>query len=203
MRSRWPEGAVVARVALASGLVLLLGVLVSAEGGEAVAAHRVPFPARTTTPEPFGEPASLPTIDLVSRTVTLVPVTKDLGDAAEERPSGTAYDVRLNANVLFAKDSAVIRPQVSARLAQITAELKRRGPGAVTITGYTDDLGSEEHGLVLSRQRAAAVRAVLEPEPPGYRITSLGKGEADPLVPNKDETSRARNRRVEVHYEKS
>lgn len=74
--------------------------------------------------------------------------------------------------------------------------------GTVTITGYTDDLGTEEHGLVLSRQRAEAVRRVVEPQLSGHAVTSLGRGEADPLVPNRDETSRARNRRVEIHYEK-
>lgn len=187
---------------MAAGLVVVAAVTVVADG-DAAASPRPALPARTLTPGPFSEPASFPAIDLTSRVVTLVPVTKDLGDAAEERPSERAYDVRLNANVLFAKDSAVIRPGAGARLNQISAELKKRGTGAVAITGYTDDLGSEEHGLVLSRRRAQAVRAVLEPQLPGYRITSLGKGEADPLVPNRDETSRAKNRRVEIHYEKS
>lgn len=187
---------------MAAGLVVAAAVTVAADG-DAAASPRPALPARTLPPGPFGVPASFPTVDLRSRTVSLVPVTRDLGDAAEERPSERAYDVRLNANVLFAKDSAVIRPQVSSRLSQIAAELKKRGPGTVTITGYTDDLGSEEHGLVLSRSRAAAVRAVLEPQLPGYRITSIGKGEADPLVPNENEASRARNRRVEIHYERS
>lgn len=190
-----------------TGLVVVLsaglGLVAGTRTPDAMAAPGAPLPARTQTPDPLGEPASFPTIDLRSRTVSLVPVTVDLGDVAEERTSERGYDVRLNADVLFAKDSAAIRPQVSNRLSQIAAELKKRGPGTVTITGYTDDLGSEEHGMVLSRSRAAAVRAVLEPQLPGYRITSLGRGEADPLVPNENEASRARNRRVEIHYEKT
>jgi outer membrane protein OmpA-like peptidoglycan-associated protein len=56
------------------------------------------------------------------------------------------------------------------------------------------------HGLVLSRQRARSVRAVLEPALDGFRITAVGKGEAEPRVPNTDEASRAMNRRVEIHY---
>lgn len=183
--------------ALLGVAMLLAGAL--APAGQAAAQR----PAQTVGPSPLGSPAALPTIDLRSRTVDLVPVTRDLGNVAEERPAGRIYDVRLNANVLFAKDSAVIQPAARRRLAQIIDELKRRGPGKVTITGYTDDLGTAEHGLELSRRRAAAVHQIVGPELPGHAVTSLGRGEADPLVPNRDEASRARNRRVEIHYERS
>ena len=36
-----------------------------------------------------------------------------------------------------------------------------------------------------------------------FPFTVVGKGEADPAVPNKDEASRRINRRVVVIYEKS
>ena len=68
--------------------------------------------------------------------------------------------------------------------------------------GYTDDLGSAQHGLVLSRQRAAAVAGVLRPQldQTDYPFSVSGRGEADPAVPNDSEKNRKLNRRVELTY---
>ena len=74
--------------------------------------------------------------------------------------------------------------------------IDRRGPGRVSIVGYTDDLGSAHHGLVLSRQRAAAVARVLQPklDKADYTFRVSGRGEADPAVPNTSEKNRKLNR---------
>ncbi len=70
------------------------------------------------------------------------------------------------------------------------------------LVGYTDDLGSKARGRVLSRQRAAAVAGVLRPLLPvaRYPFTVVGRGEADPAVPNTSEPNRKLNRRVELTY---
>ena len=83
--------------------------------------------------------------------------------------------------------------------------LDRRGPGRVTIVGYTDDLGTARHGLVLSRRRAAAVARVLRPrlDKTDYSFKVSGRGEADPAVPNISERNRKLNRRVELTYQRS
>jgi flagellar motor protein MotB len=80
--------------------------------------------------------------------------------------------------------------------------LQRRGRGKITIVGYTDDLGSAQHGLVLSRRRAAAVARVLRPnlDEADYPFSVSGRGEADPAVPNTSEKNRKLNRRVELTY---
>ncbi|MFT4163826.1 MAG: OmpA family protein [Microlunatus sp.] len=118
--------------------------------------------------------------------------------AVEDRKNGSA--ARLDSTVLFGKDSAQLRLAALKVIDSLARDLRKGGPGKITVTGYTDDLGSAAHGLKLSKQRAAAVAGRLEkslgsdwPE-----ITVVGKGEADPAVPNKNEKNRKLNRRVIV-----
>ena len=157
-------------------------------------------PPATTLPEPLPPADTYPTAPLELPATRLVFVSKDVGGAAETKDSGDALDVLLNANVLFAKDSAALRPKAKQRLRQIAALLGERTPGTVEITGYTDDLGSAQHGLVLSRRRAEAVRRALASGLAKHRVTVRGRGEADPLVPNRGQRSRAKNRRVQVRF---
>lgn len=112
----------------------------------------------------------------------------------------------LSAKELFEFDKSTLRrPQ--PKLDEI-AEAMRRNPeiGNVTITGYTDRLGSEAYNLELSMRRANAVKSYLagkgiEPR----RLRAQGKGEANPVVHCDDTLKRAElirclepNRRVEV-----
>lgn len=158
---------------------------------------------RITAPEPMGQAVTYPRVDLSAGGVPLTSVSEDLEGTAQVAEAREAVDVVLDGNVLFGKDSAVLRPAARGRLREIIALLRERGPGTVHIVGHTDDLGSAQHGLVLSRERARSVRDVLEPALDGFRVTSEGKGEAEPRVPNRDEASRALNRRVEIHVEHS
>lgn len=157
---------------------------------------------RITAPEELGEAVTHRSVDLDGRVVELASVSQDLDGTARVAEAEDTVDVVLDGNVLFGKDSAAILPAARARLREVVAVLREHGPGSVRIVGHTDDLGSAAHGLVLSRQRAGSVRDVLAPQLDGYRITTDGRGEAEPRVPNTDEASRAMNRRVEIHYER-
>lgn len=177
---------------------LLLGHPFAAAGGETTAPET---PVRITAPEELGEPVSYPSVDLTGEGVPLTSVSEDLRGTAQVAEGRATVDVVLDGNVLFGKDSAVIRPAARDRLREVLEVLRERGSGRVHVVGHTDDLGSAAHGLVLSRERARAVRDILEPALEGFRITSEGKGETEPRVPNTDEASRAMNRRVEIHFE--
>lgn len=80
-------------------------------------------------------------------------------------------------------------------------EVRSERTPKVTIAGYTDDLGSAAHGLVLSRQRAEAVCDALRQEVgAGVTYTVQGFGEARPIADNKTPGGRELNRRVTITY---
>src|SRR5215207_3122606 len=112
---------------------------------------------------------------------------------------------RIDATVLFGKDSAQLRPGARVRIRQVAKEFARKGPGKVRVVGYTDDLGPADHGLRLSLRRAVAVANTLTDLLPrdGYPMTAVGKGEQDPAVPNTSEANRRKNRRVVITLERA
>lgn len=197
--SRWSDPALGAVVVATLGTALLAG------PAAAGATTDPTTPTETATqriwvPLPFDEPADFPTLDLELRSLDLAVVSQSLDGSSTTRSAKDTLDVTLASSVLFGKDSAELLPGARRQLADVVEQLEARGPGTLRIVGHTDDLGSAAHGYDLSRRRAAAVRAVLEPELPGYDISTVGKGEDEPRVPNTDEQSRSLNRRVEIHY---
>lgn len=143
-----------------------------------------------------------PVVNITAPVVDIVFSAADLKREMRVDRAPGSVRVTLDATVLFGKDSATIRSAPAARLGEIADELRRRGAGRVRIVGYTDDLGSATHGLDLSRRRARAVASALRDDlsVASYAFTVVGKGEADPAVPNISEANRRINRRVVVAY---
>jgi outer membrane protein OmpA-like peptidoglycan-associated protein len=145
-----------------------------------------------------------PVLDVVAPVLDINMNTSDLRGGARVEAGPRQVKVRLDSTVLFGKDSPRLRAGARARLLEVAGQLKAKGPGDIRIVGYTDDLGSAQHGLVLSRQRAQAVASVLRPRlARGYSFSVTGKGEADPAVPNDSEEHRRTNRRVELTFNAS
>jgi outer membrane protein OmpA-like peptidoglycan-associated protein len=153
-------------------------------------------------PVPAAADDAVPVLDIVAQVLDIEFNDSDLKREArvEQLPKSTR--ITLDSTVLFGKDSAKINARAGGRLRQVARQLKAKGAGSVSVTGYTDDLGSAAHGKTLSRQRAAAVAKVLRRDLPAARFpfTIVGKGEADPAVPNKNEANRRINRRVVLVY---
>ncbi len=169
---------------VAIGLAGLAGLGLAVSGGSlgAAAPSATPSVKSVWAPTPMPAPVQKPVEEIQGgEPIDILAVTEDTEGTAQVAEGPRTTDVTLNSNVLFAKDSDVIRPEAKARLNEVTAQLKQQGPGRLAIVGYTDDLGSSEHGLDLSRRRAAAVRAIVEPGLPGVTITTEGRGEADPV----------------------
>lgn len=98
----------------------------------------------------------------------------------------------------FGSGSANLTAQAQASLRSLAAQL-RGGSSAVAIEGHTDSQGADAANLALSRQRAEAVRRVLEDAGlPGARLKAQGRGESAPVAENTSADGRARNRRVEI-----
>jgi OOP family OmpA-OmpF porin len=124
---------------------------------------------------------------------------------APRAPMRTFDRITLSATELFAFDQATLRsPQ--PKLDEIArALIEFPDIGEVTITGYTDRLGSEEYNLDLSQRRADAVKKYLVDEGVEHtRLRTVGRGKANPVVQCDDQDREALirclepNRRVEV-----
>ncbi len=118
------------------------------------------------------------------------------GLRSKQTPQGTVFTLT---DVLFETGKATLRPGAYNRLQPLATYLKAHPGTAVTIEGFTDNVGTAEFNQTLSQRRAEAVRDVLigdgiEPA----RITARGKGEDFPIASNDTSAGRQQNRRVEV-----
>lgn len=124
--------------------------------------------------------------------------------SGDERREDTNADVTfaLQAEVLFSKDSAKLSDDAKSRIATIADEIKKQNATQIRVFGFTDNLGSSEHGIILSKQRANAVQAVLDQDlnEPNVTFEVRGYGEQYPIADNSTEEGRRKNRRVEVSF---
>ncbi|MFF9783635.1 Outer membrane protein and related peptidoglycan-associated (lipo)proteins [Streptomyces sp. SceaMP-e96] len=124
-------------------------------------------------------------------------------DDGSERRQDTNDNVTfaLQAEVLFGKDSAELTPEALSRISTIGAEIKKQNATRLRVFGFTDNLGSASHGLVLSKKRANAVQQELAKDL-GSSVTFQirGYGEQYPIADNGTEVGRKKNRRVEVSF---
>lgn len=99
-------------------------------------------------------------------------------------------------DILFAYDSFELTAEavdIIDNLASVIIDI----PTKVEVIGHTDDHGTDEYNLNLSRLRAMAVGNRLRDN--GItNITETGKGKSEPVASNKTDAGRQKNRRVEI-----
>jgi outer membrane protein OmpA-like peptidoglycan-associated protein len=101
--------------------------------------------------------------------------------------------------VFFPLGSSMLGEQDRTALAAAAQVYKTKPNAKVTVTGFTDTVGSPALNMQLSQQRANAVKNVLvQNGVPAGSITTAASGEGDPLVPTSTQTNEMRNRRVVV-----
>jgi OOP family OmpA-OmpF porin len=106
-----------------------------------------------------------------------------------------AEEVTLHVN--FDTDKYTIRPVDRAELQKAVDFAKRNPDAKFHVVGYTDSRGSDKHNQKLSENRAESVKKYLVGEEIApEKITSEGKGEADPVGDNKTKEGQFQNRRV-------
>jgi len=102
--------------------------------------------------------------------------------------------------VQFETGSVDLTSASRATLDQVAAILAQNPTVNVEVGAHTDSQGDEAKNRQLSEQRAAAVVTYLSTTKgiQASRLSAVGYGEAEPLVPNEaSEADRNRNRRVE------
>ena len=109
--------------------------------------------------------------------------------------------LRINDSVLFDRGSAKIAPK-SYSILRMVADIIRPLPMDLRIEGHTDDIpvsDSKYSNWDLSVERAVSVMRFFTQSDllPLDRMAAMGYGKKRPLVPNRDDVSRGKNRRVD------
>ena len=100
--------------------------------------------------------------------------------------------------ILFDIDQATLKAESMGSINQIFQLLKKDASLKFEIDGHTDNTGDAAHNLMLSQQRADAVKTELvNMGIDGSRLTTKGFGDTKPLSDNTTPEGKANNRRVE------
>lgn len=101
--------------------------------------------------------------------------------------------------ILFASNSAVVKPESYGTLKDIADVLKDEPTLKVMIVGHTDNDGDAAQNLILSHKRADAVKDQLVNQfgIDASRLQTDGKGSTQPVAPNTTPAGKLQNRRVE------
>jgi outer membrane protein OmpA-like peptidoglycan-associated protein len=124
-------------------------------------------------------------------------------DTATSTPSAPILKsdslIVLGAELLFETNKSVLRREHFKALNSIADYLVSHPGRAVKISGHTDNTGSEEHNLALSKRRANVVAEYLIRNGVDLnRVEASGFGRAKPIESNATNEGRTKNRRVEL-----
>jgi outer membrane protein OmpA-like peptidoglycan-associated protein len=203
----------------ATTLAALLLLTATALAAPAAADGTYPPPTPTGTPTaPVSVDPTAPGLRLPQGATLAPPKVLDIVSVSDEssvaasqpeqrqETSNSVITYALQSEVLFPKDSAVLSPSAAGRLRAIAADINTRHvTSPIRVFGFTDDLGSSQHGDVLSKQRADAVYKVLARElgalgDASHTFQVRGYGEDYPIADNSTESGRRQNRRVEITF---
>jgi outer membrane protein OmpA-like peptidoglycan-associated protein len=137
----------------------------------------------------------------------------DAVDACPNTAAGTQVDERgcavifrgaerevILKGVNFEFNSATLTPDSRTTLVEVAKSLGASPEVHIEVAGYTDSKGAAAYNKQLSQRRAEAVEKFLQANgASSAQLTARGYGEANPVSPNKTESGRAQNRRVELH----
>ncbi|MBV7395105.1 OmpA family protein [Mameliella sediminis] len=124
---------------------------------------------------------------------------QQLGDSATIRNTGDRLIVTMPQDILFAKDSADLRPTLVSDLRDVGQSLLAYPNTTAQVIGHTDSDGDAAYNLDLSQRRARSVANVLLSEGvSSARVSVIGRGEDQPIASNLTAEGKAQNRRVEI-----
>jgi outer membrane protein OmpA-like peptidoglycan-associated protein len=116
----------------------------------------------------------------------------------ESFPAATTMTIRLSAPDLFAYNSDELNNAYLPLVDQLAAAAIAQENWKIEVSGHTDDTGPAGGNQRLSEGRAAAAaQRLIDQGVSSDRITSVGRGEDQPVAPNSSDAGRLANRRVE------
>jgi outer membrane protein OmpA-like peptidoglycan-associated protein len=125
-------------------------------------------------------------------------IDEDLEGATVERV-GEGILITFDSGILFDIDSYELKPATQTNAKKLAGTLNKYDDTEIHVLGHTDNTGTEEYNMTLSKKRAAAVEDYLiDLDVAGSRLSKMGLGETDPIATNETVEGRALNRRVEI-----
>jgi outer membrane protein OmpA-like peptidoglycan-associated protein len=118
---------------------------------------------------------------------------------AEVVREGEGIIVKFDSGILFDFDSANLKVNAKDNVKSLAGSLEKYPDTEIKVIGHTDNKGTETYNMGLSERRAAAVKTyAVSQGVPSSRLTTVGKGFAEPIADNATDAGRAANRRVEI-----
>lgn len=106
-------------------------------------------------------------------------------------------------NIEFVTGKSEITQKSEKILSIVVAAMNKIPTMEFEIVGHTDNVGNPDRNKTLSQERAESVKAWLMARGiEGSRLTPIGKGQDEPLVPNTTDENKQKNRRVEFKRSK-
>lgn len=123
---------------------------------------------------------------------------QELANAEVERV-GEGIKVTFDSGLLFGFDSSELSGDARQNLSEFASSMQEFPETQILIVGHTDAKGADSYNQDLSENRAeSAAGYLIQQGIRASRITTMGKGEAEPVASNDTEAGRQQNRRVEV-----
>ncbi|WP_445116637.1 OmpA family protein [Acinetobacter sp. WZC-1] len=109
------------------------------------------------------------------------------------------WSLGLPERLLFGFNEANIAPGQEDKITRLATQLHGYNLNRVKIVGHTDNIGSADYNLKLSRQRAQSVANLfLANGFSSQNVYVIGKGAEQPILENDTKEHRAANRRVSI-----
>ncbi len=126
------------------------------------------------------------------------PEPEKLGIDISEIKNG--QKLMLPERILFDFNKFTLKKEAKKALGVVGDYIKYKKAKKIVITGYTDNIGSDEYNLKLSLQRAQSVADYLMycKNIDANKIIIKGLGKANPIASNATKEGQAKNRRVEI-----
>lgn len=119
-------------------------------------------------------------------------------DGVSIRREGNNLILSMEEHVLFDLNQYQVKNRIKPSLNTLSRALAENSDIRIKIDGYTCNLGSDNHNLLLSLNRAKSIKEylIIRGVTPNH-VTVEGHGENDPISENQSEEGRSQNRRVE------
>ncbi|MDB4324359.1 PorP/SprF family type IX secretion system membrane protein [Crocinitomicaceae bacterium] len=150
---------------------------------------------------------SVDTVTIVEHTVDTL-VIERVDTVFIERPMASDVEVKealvmASEHLEFENDKSIILKKSYGDLEALTNLLLIREELNISLSGHTDNNGTEAYNMRLSENRVKAVKKFLMANGvDGNRIKTSHFGESKPISDNKTEEGRSKNRRVEMEVGK-